>query len=88
MLKSTLLQNIKFCITGKTSIPRKQLERVVAENSGENASIDNIGRYIKEKGNKNYGFLVTNDEDSGSSKNKKAKQLGIIIISERFKITY
>jgi DNA ligase (NAD+) len=31
---------------------------------------------------KDLSYLVTNDSDSGSSKNKKAKQLGVKIISE------
>lgn len=61
----------KFCITGKTSISRKELEKIIEENSGENVSI----------GKSNY--LITNDGDSGSSKNKKAQKLGVKLISEK-----
>ena len=31
---------------------------------------------------KDLGYLVTNDPESGSSKNKKARDLGIPVISE------
>ena len=43
----------------------------------ENAGFDVLGGV-----NRKLTYLVTNDSDSGSSKNKKAKELGVKVISE------
>jgi DNA ligase (NAD+) len=52
-------------------------------------SRDELAEFIESKGwkaaaavGKKTNYLITNDTDSGSSKNKKAKELGVKIISE------
>ena len=63
---------LSFCITGALSLPRKEYELLIEKNGGKNVS----GVTSK------TSYLVTNDTTSGSSKNKKAQQLGVKIISE------
>src|SRR5574344_851119 len=55
--------------------PRAELQKIVEDNGGKN--LDSV--------TKNLSYLVTDDTESGSSKNKKAKELNIkIITSEDF----
>lgn len=61
-----------FCFTGELSIKRSQAERLVKERGGA----------VKSSVAKGLSYLVTNDTSSGSSKNKKAAQLGIPVIDE------
>lgn len=64
-----------FCFTGKACLPRPQLQAMAEANGGKCAS----------SVSKNTSYLVTDDTDTGSSKNKKAKELGIpILTSEEF----
>jgi DNA ligase (NAD+) len=65
------LKGLKFCITGELSQPRPVIEKLIKQNGGVIAGVS-----------KNLSFLVTNEEESGSSKFVKAKSLGIPIISE------
>ncbi len=58
-------------VTGSLSIPRKEFEAKLAQK----------GYGITENMNK-AECLITNDPNSGSSKNKKAKELGIHVITE------
>lgn len=61
------------CFTGKlNTMSRTQAARLAADNGYE----------VKDSVNKELTYLVTNDMNSGSSKNRKAKQLGIAVISE------
>lgn len=60
-----------FCFTGKACKPRKELQEIVSKNGGIN----------KDSVVKGLDFLVTDDTESGSAKNKKAKELGIPVIS-------
>lgn len=69
----TSLAGKSFCFTGALTIPRKMAETLVKEKGGE----------VKSGVNKTLTYLVTNDIHSGSSKNKKATELGINIISEK-----
>lgn len=72
-LKTNSLVNDKsFCITGSLSLPRKEYELLIEKNGGKNVSS------VTSK----TSYLVTNDTTSGSSKNKKAQQLGVEIIDE------
>ena len=41
-----------------------------------------MGGKVKNAVSKNTNFLITNTPESGSSKNKKAKELGISILTE------
>lgn len=66
------VSGLSFCITGALSLPRKEYELLIEKNGGKNVS----GVTSK------TSYLVTNDTTSGSSKNKKAQQLGVKIISE------
>lgn len=68
------LSGIVFAITGKLNNfkNRSELVDLIKANGGEvSVSINNSTDY-----------LVNNDIDSASSKNKKAKQLGVMIITE------
>ena len=61
-------------ITGKLEYysNRKELEQVIISNGG----------IIGKKVDKNTSYLINNDNLSSSSKNKKAKELNIPIITE------
>lgn len=68
------LEGKSFCFTGKAEAidgGRKACEKLVKDNGGMVAS----------GVSKTLSYLVTDDTESGSSKNVKAKQLGIPVIS-------
>lgn len=69
--KSGKLNGLSFCFTGAACLPRTKLQALVEENGGTN----------KSGVSKGLSYLVTDDKDSGSSKNKKAQELGIPVIS-------
>ena len=66
------LSGLSFCFTGELSMKRSQAEQLVKEQGGT----------TKSSVVKGLSYLVTNDTASGSSKNKKAAQLGIPVIDE------
>lgn len=66
------LTGLSFCFTGELSIKRSQAEQMVRERGGT----------TKSSVVKGLSYLVTNGPTSGSSKNKKAAQLGIPVIDE------
>jgi NAD-dependent DNA ligase len=70
-LSSSKLAGKSFCFTGTCCKPRKELQELVETNGGEN----------KSGVTKNLNYLVTDDKDTNSSKGKKARELGIQIIS-------
>lgn len=72
--KSGKLNGMSFCFTGELYT----MKRSVAENMVKEA-----GGSAKSSVVKGLSFLVTNDKTSGSSKNKKAKELGIPVIDEQ-----
>ncbi len=63
-----------FVITGSLENyeNRDELVKVIEDNGGKTAS----------SVSKNTNYLINNDINSNSSKNKKAKELGVKIISE------
>jgi DNA ligase (NAD+) len=65
------LKGMKFCITGELSLPRMQIEKMIKQHGGIISGVS-----------KNLTYLVTNEDESLSSKFLKAKQLGIPIINE------
>jgi len=67
------LRGLSFCFTGELS----SMKRPKAEEK-----IRMLGASAKTSVVKGLSFLVTNDPESGSSKNKKARSLGIPIIDE------
>jgi len=67
------LRGFSFCFTGELS----SMKRTQAEEK-----IRALGASAKPSVVKGLSFLVTNDPESGSSKNKKANSLGIPIIDE------
>jgi DNA ligase (NAD+) len=70
---SEKLTGKSFCITGSLEYAKRDdYIKMIKDNGGEYKS--SVGRGL--------AYLVTNDTESGSSKNKKAKELGIEIISE------
>ena len=71
--KEEFLFGKTFCITGKLNTKtREEYYKDIESNGGS----------ISESVSSKTSFLVTNDENSGSSKNLKAKELGITIINE------
>lgn len=63
-----------FCFTGELfSMKRQDAQNLVKQNGGA----------VKSSVVKGLSFLVTNDTSSGSSKNKKAMELGIPVIDEK-----
>lgn len=69
----SVLAGQSFCFTGALTIPRKTAEKLVLEKGGS----------VKNAVIKGLTYLVSNDPNSGSTKNKKALELGINIISEK-----
>ena len=68
-----ILAGLTFCFTGELySMKRQEAEKLVRSLGGE----------AKSSVTKNLSFLVTNDTTSGSSKNRRAAELGIPVISE------
>lgn len=67
------LQGKSFCFTGELhTLKRKEAEALVKENGGT----------VKSAVSKGLTYLVTNTPHSGSSKNKKAQEIGTAIITE------
>ncbi|MBO4732546.1 MAG: NAD-dependent DNA ligase LigA [Spirochaetaceae bacterium] len=67
------LSGKSFCFTGElVTMKRADAEKLVKENGGT----------AKSSVTKDLTYLVTNDTSSGSSKNRKAAELGISIINE------
>lgn len=71
---NTSLDGKKFCITGKLHI--------FANRDALVADIESKGGKVVSGVTKATDYLITNDKESGSSKNKKAAELNIPIISE------
>jgi DNA ligase (NAD+) len=67
------MRGLSFCFTGEL----KSMKRGDAEER-----IKALGAQAKTSVVKGLSYLVTNDPSSGSSKNKKARELGVRIISE------
>ena len=62
-----------FVITGAFSKPRKYYEQW----------IESMGGKLATSVTKNTDVLLTNDTNSGSIKNRRAKELGIHVMNER-----
>ena len=69
--QETTSDRIKVAITGSLSVPRKQFEKLLNENGFLLADIT-----------KDTKYLITDDPNGSSSKNKRATQLGIEKITE------
>jgi DNA ligase (NAD+) len=67
------LSGKSFCFTGALSIKRKEAQALVEAAGGTNA--DSVSKTLT--------YLVTDDPNSGSSKNEKAKKLGVQVIDEK-----
>lgn len=67
------LDHLSFCITGSLNqfSNRDELVKVIENNGGKIAGV-----------NKNLSYLICNDKTSTSGKSKKAKDLGIQVITE------
>lgn len=68
---SDTLSGQSFCITGKTTTPRKQLQQTVKDNGGRIASVSG-----------KLDYLVCGASGVGPSKIEKAKKLNINVITE------
>lgn len=69
-------------IAGKTFVITGSLEEFDNRKSLE-AKIEEMGGKVSGSVSKNTDYLINNDKESNSSKNKKAKDLGVLIISEK-----
>ena len=65
------LKGYSFCLTGALSQPRPLIEKLIKQNGGVIAGVS-----------KNLSYLVTNEQDSSSSKYVKAKSLNVPVINE------
>lgn len=65
------LSNKSFCITGKLSVDRNELVKIIEANGGKVSSVG-----------KGLSYLICNDKNSTSGKSKKAKDLNIPVITE------
>jgi DNA ligase (NAD+) len=65
------LSGLKFCLTGELSQPRPQIEKMIKMNGGVISGVS-----------KNLSYLVTNEQNSSSSKFVKAQALGIPVLTE------
>ncbi|AEE16639.1 NAD-dependent DNA ligase LigA [Treponema brennaborense] len=72
VVSSGKLSGRSFCFTGELSVKRSEAEQAVKA----------LGGTTKSSVVKGLSYLVTNDTESGSSKNKKAAGLGIPVIDE------
>ena len=71
--ENNYIKDKNFVVTGKfNTVSRSELEKIIV----------NLGGKLNSSVSKNTDYLLTNDTESGSSKNKKAKELGIPILSE------
>ncbi len=71
--EETPLRGLSFCFTGElVSMKRGEAE----------ARIKALGALAKSSVTKDLSYLVTNDPQSGSSKNEKARKLGVAILDE------
>ena len=66
------MAGLVFCITGKLAKPRAEYEK----------AIELAGGTLSSSVSSKTSYLITNDTTSGSSKNKKANELKIPILSE------
>ncbi len=71
---NSILAGKSFCFTGELS----KMKRADAQ-----ALVKEKGGLVKSSVVKGLSYLVTNDPSSGSSKNLKAKELGVSVISEK-----
>lgn len=71
--KRGTLSGLSFCFTGEMkTMKRADAQNLVKENGGS----------VKSSVVKGLSYLVTNDTTSGSSKNRKAAELGVPVINE------
>ncbi|MDR1105076.1 MAG: NAD-dependent DNA ligase LigA [Treponema sp.] len=71
--ESLSLRGLSFCFTGElASMKRQQAEE----------KVKSLGASAKTSVTKDLSYLVTNDPESGTSKNKKARELGVAVIGE------
>lgn len=67
------LRGKSVCITGTlATMKRSEAEKRIAQ----------AGGLVRSTVTKDLAFLVTNEPESGSSKNRRAQELGVPIISE------
>lgn len=70
-----ILDNMSFVITGKLNI--------FSNRNGLKQRIEDLGGKVTAAVSKNTNYLINNDNESNSSKNKKAKELDIPILTEQ-----
>lgn len=73
--KSDVLNGMKFVITGSLETYRNRNDLI--------SDIEKNGGKVQSSVSKETSYLINNDVNSTSGKNKKAKELGVSIISEK-----
>ena len=73
--KEQKLKDLTFCVTGKVKIFKNRDEL--------STFIESLGGKVTGSVTKNTDYLINNDTESTSAKNKKAKELNIKIIGEQ-----
>lgn len=73
--KEQKLEGLTFCVTGKVKIFKNRDEL--------STFIESLGGKVTGSVTKNTDYLINNDTESTSAKNKKAKELNIKIIGEQ-----
>ena len=73
--KSDVLNGLKFVITGSLETYRNRNDLI--------SDIEKNGGKVQSSVSKETSYLINNDVNSTSGKNKKAKELGVSIISEK-----
>ncbi|GHU25503.1 DNA ligase [Spirochaetia bacterium] len=68
------LRGLSFCFTG---------ELVLMKRNAAEEKVKSLGASVKSSVIKGLSYLVTNDPESGSSKNQKAQKMGIPIVDEQ-----
>ena len=68
-------------VSGKTFVITGNVEKFANRNAFK-AFVEANGGKVAGSVSKNTDYLVTNTPDSGTSKNKKARELGVAVITE------
>jgi len=71
--KQGIFTGLSFCVTGSlSSMGRKEFQTIVVDNGG----------IAKDTVSEGLTYLVSNDKDTGSKKNEKARKFGVKVINE------
>ena len=81
-LEEVQVENTEQVLAGKTFRYHRQCGRILPNRNEMKAYIEERGGKVTGSVTSKTDYLINNDSTSGSSKNKKAKELGIPILTE------